>query len=232
MDIQKAKILLDKINALYSNMSADRKNISIIEKDLMKSYIQQFYESFLDMEEPPIRASVEVIKSTPKVTLNKPVEVVKRDSPPPPPKPEPIPLPEPESPKPAAPPPPPAPEPTKPSPEPVKLAANFTASPELEDLFAFGSAKELSEKLGESPIVDIKKAMGLNDRIFIMNELFGGDKAVFDLTLDTLNKLSDFNQAKAFLMRNAATKYNWTDKVKVGKAKNFIKMVKRRYNGV
>ncbi|MEZ4933421.1 MAG: hypothetical protein R2788_15035 [Saprospiraceae bacterium] len=47
MDLQKSKLLLDKINALYNNMSADRNNVSIIEKDLMKSYIQQLYESFL-----------------------------------------------------------------------------------------------------------------------------------------------------------------------------------------
>ena len=79
------------------------------------------------------------------------------------------------------------------------------------------------------PIKDIKKAMGLNERIFTVNELFGGDQAIFDLTTDTLNKLPDFTQAKNFLMRNAASKYNWDKKGKKSKAKNFIKLVKRRY---
>ena len=244
MDLQKTKILLDKINALYSNMSADRNHISIIERDLMKSYILQFYESFLETENHSHRSAVEVFKSSPKVTVDKPAEVIQKiNTPPPPPlsretiaKPveqktptQPPPVVEPpqvEEPKAEVP---------KPEPEPIQVKAatpSFVASPELEDLFAFSSAKELSEKLGESPITDIKKSMGLNERIFTMNELFGGDKAVFDLTLDTLNTLSDFNQAKTFLMRNAASKYNWTDKGRVSKAKTFIKLVKRRYNGV
>lgn len=100
----------------------------------------------------------------------------------------------------------------------------------MDELFTVISAKELSEKLSQSPIKDIKKSMGLNERILTQNELFGGDKAMFDLTLDTLNKLPDFNQAKLFLIQNAATKYKWTAKVRKGRAKEFIKLVKRRFN--
>lgn len=243
MDLQKSKLLLDKINALYNNMSADRNNVSIIEKDLMKSYIQQLYESFLEMPGQTVsRPAVEVIKSSPKVTLNKPVEK-KEVQPPPKPAPEPEPIPEPEPepepipepPKQIVPPPPPPPEPPKPAPPkpdpvPVKPASTFAVSAELEELFAFNTAKELSEKLSEMPIKDIKKAMGLNERIFTVNELFGGDQAVFDLTVDTLNQFSDFQQAKSFLLRNAASKYHWDDKGKQSKAKNFIKLVKRRYS--
>ena len=240
MDLQKAKILLDKINALYNNMNADAKNISAIEKDLMKNYIQQLYESFLDMPgQATSRSAVEVIKSKRKVTLNKPAAIKIPPPPPPPPAPDPEPVvqkappppPPPPKPKPAPPKPTPAAvEKPKPKPAPAKPAPIVAVPAELEDLFAFNSAKELSEKLSEMPIKNIKKAMGLNERIFTVNELFGGDQAVFDQTVDTLNNLSDFDQAKSFLLQNAASKYNWGAKGRKTKAKNFIKLVKRRYN--
>lgn len=242
MDLQKAKILLDKINALYLNMNADKKNISSIERDLMKSYIQQLYESFSNIPQAPVRKAVQVIKSTPKAKPTPPpapVVVEKKAPPPPPPAPKPIPKPAPPKVEKKVPPPPPPPvepkpAPPKPKPKPIPVAVKppvaHTGSPELEELFDFDTAKELSEKLGEMPLTDIKKGMGLNDRIFTLNELFGGDQAVFDLTIDTLNKLPDYAQAKSFLMRNAASKYNWTAKGKKKKAKIFIKIVKRRYN--
>ena len=55
MDLQHAKILLEKINALYKSISADENRVSSIERDLMLSYIRQLYDSFLEVEEiePP-----------------------------------------------------------------------------------------------------------------------------------------------------------------------------------
>lgn len=258
MNLPKAKILLDKINALYKNMSADSKGISTIEKDLMRSYVQQLYESFLDLPTAHSDNSVEVIRSTPKIVLHKPEPAptptperpVRRPEPPkveappvvkpappkvetpPPPPPkveEPAPAPpKVETPAPAPPKPPePTPAPTPVPPVPIPLPSANDA--DLEELFAFSTAKELSEKLGESAIADIKKAMGLNERIFTMNELFGGDQAVFDQTLSILNGFSNFDQAKNHLIHTVASKYDWTAKGKQSKAKTFIKLVKRRY---
>ena len=241
MDLQKSKILLDKINALYKNMSADKQNISTIEKDLMRSYIQQLYETFLDLPAFGRTAAaapvVEIIKSAPKVQVAKPAprRVVPKTPPPPraPLQRKPTPPPKAATPivpppikvkKTPAPPPPPAPpKPDIPKPAPV------AASGEMEGLFAMNTAKELSEKLGALPIKDIKKAMGLNERIFTVNELFGGDQAFFDTVTTTLNGLKNFEAAKGYLIRNVAGKNNWTAKGKKKKAKNFIKLVKRRY---
>ena len=242
MDLQKTKILLEKINALYKSMSADSKNISSIERDLMRSYVQQFYEVFLDWpasavapEAPP----VEIIKSSPKITLNKPEPAPKAPEPPrevAPPEPEPAPPAREEKPAPfrVVTPPPvqketPAPAPTPPQPKP-QPAPRPVANDELEELFAFSSAKELSEKLSELPITDIKKAMGLNERIFTVNELFGGDQSAFDTTLNELNRFRNFEEAKNYLIQNAADKYGWAAKDRKSKAKNFIKLVKRRFN--
>ena len=48
MNLSQAKTQLEKIIALYKSMSADEKNISTIERDLMLSYIRSLYENFLD----------------------------------------------------------------------------------------------------------------------------------------------------------------------------------------
>lgn len=251
MDLQKAKILLEKVNALHKSMSADARNVSTIEKDLMKNYLLQLYEVFLDLpvSTPPAEVSpVEIIKSSPKITLHKPEaptvpvvtappKTVRQEEPPrPAPAPEPAPAPVIEKkPEPVVLPAPPKTEPLEsqvvtPPPAPKPTPASYPVDDELEELFAFTSAKELSEKLSELPITDIKKAMGLNERIFTINELFSGDQSAFDATVATLNQLKSFEEAKDYLIRNISGKYNWASKDKKSKAKTFIKLIKRRYN--
>lgn len=235
MDFRKSKIILEKITALHNSMSSDADHVSSIEVDLMKSYIRELYETFLHLPSNAahLDSQVEVIKAGKGA---EPLPVQKQSTAPPPtmqftpsaPA-EPI-------------------TPVQPSPVKTESAAPSAiasqieekpqpkittrppVSPELEELFAFETAKELSEKLGQMPIADIRKAMGLNERIFTVNELFGGDKEAFDATLSVLNKLNSFEEAKAYLMQGVATKYNWTERDRVKKAKAFIKLVKRRYN--
>ena len=257
MDLQKAKILLEKINALYKNLSADARNISTIEKDLMRSYIQQLYEVFLELPvstQAPEAPPVEIIKSSPKLTLRK-----QEPAPPPPAQPEPAPRkvearpaapapepdpvpapapvierkPEPVEPPPvqrSEPPPPPKVQPVTPPPAPSPAPPLPFIDEELEELFSFTTARELSEKLSELPITDIKKAMGLNERIFTVNELFGGDQATFDNIVATLNQLRSYQEAKDYLIRHVAGKYHWASKDKKSKAKTFIKLIRRRFN--
>ena len=50
MNLQKAKILLEKINALHRSMNMDQGNIASIERDLMLSYVRQLYEACLEDE--------------------------------------------------------------------------------------------------------------------------------------------------------------------------------------
>lgn len=236
MDFRKSKILLEKIAALHKSMSSDSESVSAIELDLMKSYIREFYAAFLDLpgnDSNHTAPAVEVIK-TEKITRT-PEPTPMPVAPPPPPKPEPVKTKVPQTVTPPPPPPlkveivPPTIK-TEPLPERPKIVTRPAVSPELEELFSFESAKELSEKLSEMPISDIRKAMGLNERIFTVNELFGGDQEAFDHAVAALNRMNSFDEAKNYLMGGVASKYNWTAKDLQKKAKTFIKMVKRRYN--
>ena len=117
-----------------------------------------------------------------------------------------------------------------PPPAPAAPPLSFPAiPPEAEALFEQKQAKELSEKLSDLPIPDLRKAIALNDRLLLTRELFGGDNQAFENAINTLNNLPGFDQAKAFLLEQCVMRYRWTDKKHMETAKNFIKLVRRRY---
>ncbi len=253
MSLQISKNLLEKINSLYQNISLDGE-ISSIERDLMLSYTRQFYEAILaeSNTKPEIPAAPKVI-SPPPVVIEvvappaPPVVVpeVKIAPAPPPPielvvTPPPAPRVEPAPPTPAPKPAPVVIERPVIAPPPIIERAAPTVRPAIakplikptvervdsNQLFEEKMSKELSDKLGELPIADIKKAMSLNERIIFVNELFDGNFTEFENALTNLNSVANFVEAKG-LMEILATRFDWSSKEK--QAKTFIKLVKRRH---
>jgi len=246
MNFSQAKLILEKINRLYKTMNLDTDNIDVFEQDLMLSYIRQLQDAF----SPKIQNSTSAPRTIPTVEkVTKPAPRIIREEVPPTPPPAPRII---ETPVEAAPvsrpvvvetpPPPPPPvveEPVyTPPPAPVvrevvtpqPVATRSSATAEFEELFEQNEARELSEKLGESPIKDLSKAMGLNEKILTINELFGGNKESFNSTLTLLNSMSNFEDAKNHLANKVAIKFNWAgSKEKTKLAKNFVKLVRRRY---
>lgn len=100
---------------------------------------------------------------------------------------------------------------------------------DLIDLFKFDTINELSDKLSRSPISDLTKSMGINEKIFTVQELFGGDSFLFTKSMETMDKFSSLEQARDYLVEHVAIDQNWTDESKIKKAANFIKLVSRRY---
>ncbi|TVR87721.1 MAG: hypothetical protein EA411_06700 [Saprospirales bacterium] len=109
------------------------------------------------------------------------------------------------------------------------IAEKVEEEPEVEELFTIKKANEISEKLSQLPISDLNRAMGVNEKIFVKNELFAGDDNVFRQVIQKLNTLNSFEDAKNFLSSEVAYTYQWTDPDKKNKAKNFIQLVYRRY---
>src|ERR1700742_3311289 len=50
-----------------------------------------------------------------------------------------------------------------------------------------GDIKELASSLKHSPVQDLKKAIGINDRYLFINELFRGDEPMYERSLKTIN---------------------------------------------
>lgn len=88
---------------------------------------------------------------------------------------------------------------------------------------------ELSQKLSFSPIKNVFKAISINERIFTQNELFNGDHVLFKDTLDHIETLGSFEEASAYLKNGVASDNNWIDAKKIKKAKEFMRLVQRRF---
>ena len=74
-----------------------------------------------------------------------------------------------------------------------------------------------------TPVDDINKAIGINDRFLFMRELFGGDKMAFDAAIETVNAASSYEQAHEYFRQQ----YSWEetdDTVEL-----FLKAVHRRF---
>ena len=111
----------------------------------------------------------------------------------------------------------------------VFVANPISVSQSCGFLFEIKEAKELSEKLSNMPITDLKTAMGINDRFLTINELFGGDGEAFNSVVSHLNQLGSYDEAKSYLLSNVAETNNWSAPEKLKKAANFINLVQRRY---
>jgi len=223
MDITGVSKILKKINRLYELVN-DIGEASTTEKDLLKAYVLDLYEAvtaedadeITDMEEKEMLKKIKKQRKLEKKLKKKNHVTVIDDEIEEPPAPEPAP----------------ATVQRQPAAEPVKIkeAAKPAISGALTELFEINNGNEISDKLSQAPIQDLTKAMSINEKIFTMKELFGGNQSEMDNILIALNGLSTFDEAKDVLMRSVAQKYEWGDAAKHNKAKNFIKLVHRRYN--
>ncbi|MBC7885295.1 MAG: hypothetical protein H7X99_07460 [Saprospiraceae bacterium] len=99
----------------------------------------------------------------------------------------------------------------------------------LSELFADEKITDLSDKLSQSAVKDLSKSMGINERIFTQQELFGNNQSHFNETLEGLNKCQNFEEAKQYLIKHVIFNYDWASENKSKKAATFIKLVKRKF---
>ena len=250
MDLTKAQRLLVRIQAFLDNGHGNE--ISRLERDLLKSYIVQLYDAISAEEVPqqaekPKPAEIHVAKFQ-KTEVTEPVIVPEVPKPEPekivvaeviPPKVKEVPL---EIKVPVV-------EPvhvvTPPDIKPIHIpvvekvaevvekswnvsVANDTPEA-LKKLFEQATAEEVSVRFSHIPIDNIEAALGLNERIFTLNDLFGGNRDLFETTCTQLNNLSSFSEASSILLNGPARQFKWADPEKVKMAEHFIRIVSRRY---
>lgn len=234
MDTEKVRRTLRKITALTENIE-EQGRISALERDLLLSYIRGMYEDVLSNEPlheskpvapqpqvapPPasddtsrdIDVEVEAEKQETGTTQNNGSNFEKEQE-------------TRESSEPS--------RPFEPDPREVRMPAGHSTSSgeegKFDQLFATRSSGELAEKLQTQRISDIQSALGINERLLIINELFDGDHQLFDKTVEDLNSLEDFSDAKRYLIEGVASQHDWDAEDKVQKASTFVQVVRRRY---
>ena len=237
MDKEKARVLIHKINALYKNIDANTPGVSPLERDLMLSYLRQFYETIAlsqsqnkapvkevqpEKEVKPIKEvqpekEIQRVKEVQPVREIQPVNEVKRET-----------------------------gllgrergvanfEPEKKIVEPV--AAAITPQPaeplsdsELTHLFIWQEPSNLAERLASQAITNLSfSTFSMNERLLYTNDLFGKNSAEMEEAVKMINNFTHFDQAKVFLL-NIGRQRDWHKEERKEAAKSFINTVRRRF---
>ena len=87
--------------------------------------------------------------------------------------------------------------------------------------------KELGSLLKESPVRDLRKAIGINDRFVFINELFRGDEAMYERSIKTINNFSILAEAEFWIKRELKLKIGWRDSDPF--VRQFDQLVRRRF---
>ena len=88
--------------------------------------------------------------------------------------------------------------------------------------------KEVGHILKESPIKDLKKGIGVNDRFVFLNDLFRGDEAMYERSLKTINGFRILPEAEYWINRELKIKLGWDDNHHV--TQQFYQLVRRRFS--
>ena len=100
-------------------------------------------------------------------------------------------------------------------------------SPSVNDILKT-PIRELSHKLTDAGIKDLKKAIGINDRFLFISDLFRGDEAMYERSIKTINSFSILPEAEYWIRRELKTKLGWTDANLT--VVHFDQLVKRRFS--
>lgn len=87
---------------------------------------------------------------------------------------------------------------------------------------------ELMEILRETPVRDLRKAIGINDRFLFVNELFRGDETMYERSIKTINNFSIYAEAEYWMNRELKVKLGWDENKEA--VKQFYRLVKRRFS--
>lgn len=102
-------------------------------------------------------------------------------------------------------------------------------SDDMKELFSESKMDALSDRFSMLPIKDLTKSMGINEKIFTIQELFGGKQEKFNSIMEKLNGFSSYEEAKSFLVAGPAVDFGWTEENKKRKAQTLINLIRRRY---
>ena len=86
---------------------------------------------------------------------------------------------------------------------------------------------ELMHSLKETPIRDLRKGIGINDRFVFISELFRGDEPMYERSIKTINSFTIYPEAEYWMNRELKIKLGWDDTKEI--VKHFYQLVKRRF---
>jgi hypothetical protein len=98
----------------------------------------------------------------------------------------------------------------------------------INDKLKTTNPAELGAVLKSSPVKELRKAIGVNDRFVFINELFRGDEAMYERSIKTINNFRIFPEAQYWMERELKIKLGWDDSREI--VQHFYQLVKRRFS--
>jgi hypothetical protein len=87
---------------------------------------------------------------------------------------------------------------------------------------------ELKSALNDTPVRDLKKAIGVNDRFVFISQLFRGDEVMYERSLKTINGFRILPEAEYWMERELKVKLGWDETRDT--TRHFYQLVKRRFS--
>lgn len=87
---------------------------------------------------------------------------------------------------------------------------------------------EVAHVLKETPIKDLRKGIGINDRFTFVSELFRGDEAMYERSIKTINSFNILSEAEYWINRELKFKLGWNDNKE--EVQHFYHLVRRRFS--
>jgi hypothetical protein len=86
---------------------------------------------------------------------------------------------------------------------------------------------EVMHAIKDTPIKDLRKGIGINDRFVFISELFRGDEPMYERSIKTINSFNIYQEAEYWMNRELMIKLGWDDTRET--VKHFYQLVKRRF---
>jgi hypothetical protein len=102
------------------------------------------------------------------------------------------------------------------------------SSTSINDKLKQASSIELGSTLKGSPVKELRKAIGVNDRFVFINELFRGDEPMYERSIKTINNFRILPEAEYWMERELKIKLGWDDSREI--VQHFYQLVRRRFS--
>ena len=102
------------------------------------------------------------------------------------------------------------------------------SSTSINDKLKTGNPAELGAVLKASPVKELRKAIGVNDRFVFINELFRGDEPMYERSIKTINNFRILPEAEYWMERELKIKLGWDDSREI--VQHFYQLVRRRFS--
>ena len=120
----------------------------------------------------------------------------------------------------------------------IPTLAHQASAKELNEMMASAQASlndklkeervEIGHRLTDTPVRDLKKAIGINDRFVFISELFRGDEVMYERSIKTINGFRIYPEAQYWIERELKIKLGWDDSKDI--TRHFYQLVKRRFS--